>query len=311
MKIEHVIYFLAMKDASSLSEASAKAHISQQGYGKVIAALEKALGCKLVERDAKGARLTNAGALFMHHAEIMVDEFERAKMSLKTQQFDLDILREFEGAMAFSNVCMNTFDPIFSERGLLNRARKEELPLGEALDRAEDQDCICICDICTQVYPDYDDRWDIDALGVGQVGVVAPKKFVNNAELLSAEDIIASAPLAVFDCQATRQIYEFLFGVRDFGDIKVRTTRDELLREGLMRGDFAVLSDSFHWTEIQASLSESNRPLVFAPFKRDVFSLFGFVRKKGLAYTETQRSVVDAMKRTFANLSKTVSLTTG
>ena len=80
MKIEHSAYFLAMKDSSSLSEASAKAHISQQGYGKVIAALESALGCKLVERDARGAHLTSAGLLFMRHAEAMVAEFEKAKM---------------------------------------------------------------------------------------------------------------------------------------------------------------------------------------------------------------------------------------
>ena len=303
MKIEHIAYFLAMKDSSSLSEASAKAYISQQGYGKVIAALESALGCKLVERDARGAHLTSAGLLFMRHAEAMVAEFEKAKMDLRTQRADLDILREYDGNMAFSDVCMNTFEPFFSSKGLLNRTNREELSLGDALARAEESDWVCLCDVCAQVYPDYAERWDMDTLAIGQVGVVAPRNLLGDFESQSAEEVIEIAPLAVFDCQATREIYELLFGVRNFGDIKMRTTRDVLLREGLRRGDFAVLSDSFHWTELQSKIETPENPLVFVPFRQGAYSLFGFVRKKDLPYGERQRAVVDAMLRSFANLS--------
>ena len=306
MKIEHFSYFLAMRDSSSLSEAAAKAHISQQGYGKAIVALEDALGCKLLERDAKGARLTNAGALVMHYAETIVSAYGQMTVGLATQSSDLEALQRFDGCIAFSNVCMNSFEPIFSARGLLSRASKDELSLDELLERASEREWICIGDVCAQVYEDHAERWDIEPLVVGRVGIIVPRRFLREAGSESAEAVAASVPLAVFDCQATREIYSSLLGKDAFSNVKIRTTRDEMLREGLRRGDFALLSDSFHWSEFQSAIGTSENPLTFIPFKREFVSLFGFVRKKGLPYSDEQRAVVDAAKRTFANVSKTV-----
>ena len=306
MKIEHFSYFLAMKGSSSLSEAAAKAHISQQGYGKAIVALEDALGCKLLERDAKGARLTNAGMLVMHYAETIVAAYDQMTVGLATQSSDLEILRSFAGGLAFSDICMNTIEPAFSTRGLLNRASKDELPLGELIERAGDNAWICIGDICPQVYKDYADYLDVEPLATGRVGLIVPRKLLRAAGSEEAEAVAARVPLAVFDCQATREIYALLLGADAFENVKMRTTKDELLRKGLERGDFAILTDSFHWGEFQSAIGTSGNPLVFMPFRREVFSLFGFVRKKDLPYSDEQRAVVDAAKRTFANLTKTV-----
>lgn len=297
MKIEHIKYFLAMQDSPSLSQAACKANISQQGYGKVIAGLEEALGCRLVERDALGARLTDAGHLFMEHARVIASEYQKMQMRLSTRDADHKLLKEFSGSMAFSNVCMNTFDPLFSTAGLLNHAQKEELSLSEALSRAENPRWICICDVCEEIYPHHADTWDIEVIGRGRVGIIVPQKIMDETGARSAEDVVKGSNLAIFDCEATREMYDKLFDEKFRDHLMLRTTRDNLLQGGLKRGDFALLSDSFHWNTFQSKSMNEDRALVFMPFSDEFHSIFGIVRAKGVVYDEEQKAVVDAVKR--------------
>ena len=303
MKIEHIEYFTKMKGARSLSEAAVKAHISQQGYGKVIAALEKSLGCKLLHRDARGAQLTGAGALFMPHAEAMIAEFTRARDELRTHADNFKILREYEGNVAFSNICMIDFERLFSDARLLEQANRHELPLDQALERCGDADWVCFCDICPQIYADYLEHWDVIPLSVGRVGLVAQKNMLETAQTKGALNAAVTLPIGIFDCFATREIYKEIFGADNFGNIRMRTTNNTLLARGVARGDLAVLSDSFNWQIEQSYIESEGGPLVFMPFERKMESIFGIVRKKGLAFSPEQQQLVDSLKCVYEHLA--------
>lgn len=303
MKIEHIEYFTKMKDARSLSEAASKAHISQQGYGKVIAALEKSLGCKLLHRDAKGAQLTGAGAIFMSHAEAIVAEFSQARDELRTHTDNFKVLREYEGSIAFSNICMIDFERLFSDARLLEQANRHELPLDQALERCGDSEWVCFCDICPQIYTDYLKRWDVIPLSVGRVGLVAQENMLETVQARGALDAAVTLPIGLFDCFATREIYKEIFGADNFGNIRMRTTNNTLLARGVARGDFAVLSDSFNWRIGQSHIESEGSPLIFMPFEREMESIFGIVRKKGLAFSPEQQQLVDSLKCVYEHLT--------
>ena len=75
MNIESLKYFVELSRAGSFYAAAKRLYISQQGLNKAIGAMESELGVKLVERGRRGVRLTNAGEIFLEHAESIQSEY--------------------------------------------------------------------------------------------------------------------------------------------------------------------------------------------------------------------------------------------
>lgn len=64
MLLKRMKYFAAVVECGSFTEAATKCFISQSAVSQQMAALEAALGVKLLERNGRGFRLTKAGELF-------------------------------------------------------------------------------------------------------------------------------------------------------------------------------------------------------------------------------------------------------
>ena len=69
MNYNHLMIFLAVAEEGSISRGADKLCISQPAVSKQVQSLEAALKTKLFEREAKGVRLTNAGALLLGYAQ--------------------------------------------------------------------------------------------------------------------------------------------------------------------------------------------------------------------------------------------------
>jgi DNA-binding transcriptional LysR family regulator len=83
MDLRHMRYFMAVAETQNFHRAAAALNIVQSALSRRILDLEKQLNLTLLERSPKGVALTDAGKIFLRHAQAIIGEAERAKAHMK------------------------------------------------------------------------------------------------------------------------------------------------------------------------------------------------------------------------------------
>jgi LysR family transcriptional regulator of gallate degradation len=81
-----LMYLLAIAENGSFSRAAAKLRMSQPALSNSVAALERRLDAKLLNRGRSGAVLTDAGRLLVRHATILQTQMGRAMEEIVLQR---------------------------------------------------------------------------------------------------------------------------------------------------------------------------------------------------------------------------------
>lgn len=81
-ELRQIRYFVAVARHGSFAAAAETLHVSQPAVGQQVRNLEHRLGAPLLERHARGARLTPAGKVFLHHAEQVLRQVAAAERSV-------------------------------------------------------------------------------------------------------------------------------------------------------------------------------------------------------------------------------------
>lgn len=69
---------MAVAEEQSFTRAARRLHLAQQSLSQQIAALERALGVRLFDRDSRGTRLSEVGRVFLPEARDLLDRAEAA-----------------------------------------------------------------------------------------------------------------------------------------------------------------------------------------------------------------------------------------
>ncbi|QFG27170.1 LysR family transcriptional regulator [Actinomadura sp. WMMB 499] len=72
LELRHLRYFVAVAEQTSFTRAAHDLHIAQQSLSQQITVLERAVGARLLDRDTRGTRLTEAGRLFLPEARAVL-----------------------------------------------------------------------------------------------------------------------------------------------------------------------------------------------------------------------------------------------
>jgi DNA-binding transcriptional LysR family regulator len=81
MELRQLRYFVAVAEELSFSRAAARVHISQPPLSRQVRLLEEGLGVQLLERDKHHVRLTEAGTVFLQHAQALLADAQSAALS--------------------------------------------------------------------------------------------------------------------------------------------------------------------------------------------------------------------------------------
>jgi len=76
--VRQMRYFVALAETLHFGRAAERLHVSQPPVSRQVAALEKALGVKLIDRHARQARLTHAGERFRDDAKAVLAAVDQA-----------------------------------------------------------------------------------------------------------------------------------------------------------------------------------------------------------------------------------------
>src|ERR1700754_1487668 len=79
-----LLTFAALARRSSFTLAARDISLTQSAVSHAIKALEKEVGCRLVDRTGKRVLLTQAGEQFLRHTEKILQEMEIARSGLET-----------------------------------------------------------------------------------------------------------------------------------------------------------------------------------------------------------------------------------
>jgi DNA-binding transcriptional LysR family regulator len=94
----HLLYFVTVVEEGQITRAAKRLHIAQPALSQAIGQLESDLGVALLERHARGVRLTPAGEVFFEKARIAVEAWDEA---LETAQ---SLARDRSGTIDFGFV---------------------------------------------------------------------------------------------------------------------------------------------------------------------------------------------------------------
>ena len=89
MELRQLRYFVAVADTLNFSRASESLYVSQSALSKQVAELEQELGVRLLERDKRSVRLTQAGELLLPEAKSILMQSEKLLPLLRHQAEEL------------------------------------------------------------------------------------------------------------------------------------------------------------------------------------------------------------------------------
>jgi len=82
MLLRHIHYFLAVAEHGSFTRAATALHVSQPALSQQIRQVEDMLGVQLFDRSGRLVRLTDAGKVYRHYAQQVVQTLEKGKRAI-------------------------------------------------------------------------------------------------------------------------------------------------------------------------------------------------------------------------------------
>lgn len=128
MQIEDLRIYLAVVKAGNFTAAAEQLLLSKQYVSRRMAALEAALGVRLLVRNTRKLSVTESGQLFSQHAQRILDDIFEAEQAVSERRQELQGSFRISVPMSFG---MNHLSPLLAEFLRLHPAVQFQVELGD------------------------------------------------------------------------------------------------------------------------------------------------------------------------------------
>jgi DNA-binding transcriptional LysR family regulator len=127
VELRQLRYFVAVAEERNFGRAAQRLRIAQSGLSQQIRALERTLGVRLFDRDARPVRLTQRGTALLEHARLILELADRATEQVAAPGGSRTTVLKFGGS-SFGN------GPVVDQVLTAARARLPDVDLQVSLD---------------------------------------------------------------------------------------------------------------------------------------------------------------------------------
>ena len=220
--------FIAVVRAGSLSAASLKTRVPLATLSRNVRELEAELGVQLLERSARGAKLTDAGALLYEHASRGIDALHEGELAVTSHQSVL------KGRLRLS--IPPSFEPWWALLAEFQRAHPDIQVVVHTTERAVDLSLEGI-DVALRIGPLLHESLVAKRLSRYRHVLVASPALLARHGTPTSIDALLAMPVAIWvrDASAHRP---WRLGERDIEPTAVLAVNDYLhLRQRAIAGD--------------------------------------------------------------------------
>ena len=302
MHIESLLYFAELAHAGSFYGAAKRLHISQQGLNKAISSIESELGVRLVERNRRGVRLTNAGEVFLEYCESALERHSRMLDEIYAEH---RYAAPAEARIVFhvTYYPAQISRPFVTGMNALDMVRIVEEPFQQIVEDIEESDgselfLIDVHEGTLRKLAEHE-KLIFEPVLVSQLGVV----WKDGSPLAGSRAIhreqLANHPLAVDSHREMMRLVEYVMEDYPLNDIRLGVAEPRTTLEFATKSaDVASTFDSFGFTLAQQSPSIPTDGLHYTPFSTPrSLCRIGFLYSKGAKPNVRARHAIDLLKR--------------
>lgn len=287
VNIDSFKYFVAVAESGSFYQASKRLYVSQQGLNRHIAALERELDTKLLERTRSGIELTREGKAFLEGSRRVLSAYNdmlgdifQIKHGMTFGDTPMRLLISFYAAQTAAA------DPAYVR--LLANSSYIELPFDELVRCARNGDGtdIVYLDVQGHTFDRFLEDTDLvfEPVAATRCGIVCrlDSRFATR-ESVAIEDV-AHEPVALCSFREMRQYVDALLGGSTLSDVRLETANPRMLLEYVSEVPGVVsVFDSFGFYLAQRDSTLNTNGLTFVPLKHDrSWCFMGFLQQSGV-----------------------------
>lgn len=293
MQLESLHYYLEVLKAESITGATDKVFISQQGLSKAIRSIEKEFNVDLLRRSSTGKMMpTDAGREFAIAAQSILETWDSLKNQMAHYSEDGSSTEQIGPIkILVTPYLANTLTFLFDQHEFQKQFSEEVIVLENNYEticsvlRESPIDTLALINICPSVFKNVSEEnvFTFDPIIDMHIMLKCSPDFLAGKKKSVTLEEVRSLPLALYKDAMLTTVLQSLFDDERLS-VLMRTTNKAQIGKVVARGDAATFTDTFVQTALNRNHQEQPHPeeYVCVPIEDDTRFSVGFLSVRGV-----------------------------
>ncbi|WP_172136453.1 LysR family transcriptional regulator [Adlercreutzia sp. ZJ473] len=311
MDIDKLRCLKILEKKRSIALAAEEANYSVQGFAKVMASLEKELGCELIVKTRGDVNFTKGGDVVLTYTDTILGAWKQMRDELQELRSDSTALKNYPIKLLVSPLCkLAIIDPL-CESLSLNIEQIYEIDTKKALGDLPfvGPDWIVLLDFPSALMSIDELQPSYEVVSVKADRMILVKSRTMDLEVPLSQHLspipkkmMQSLPLGIYEDETIHSALETVFPRFTLHNVISRSGNLNDLFESMASGNLCLMVPEMAWNSFLAKRSVDPRSFNRIPLEDDFDATYAFVSKRGNSADSLHASIIEALAREAALL---------